>query len=342
MPVLYQYEAGLEADRCLQLFSLFRKYCLSLPQADKYTFFKMKFEQIRSDKKRYMDLLLLADEQESMIDRYLERGEMFVLQADDGESVCVAVVTDEGGGICELKNIAVVPTFQGRGYGCMMVEYLCRRYGDNFVFMTVGTGESTKTVSFYKKCGFVYSHSVPDFFTLHYDHPIVEDGRILSDMLYFRKMIARPTVFREVKRTDECITELLQLWNESVRVSHHFLTEADIEHLTPFVCQALRTVAALVIACHGSRIIGFIGMEHRKIEMLFVSPDYLGCGFGRMLVDVAVREYGCRYVDVNAQNPQAAGFYRHLGFRIFERSETDGQGNPFPLLRMKLVERNDL
>lgn len=123
----------------------------------------MKFEWIRSDKKRYMDLLLLADEQESMIDRYLERGEMFVLQADDGESVCVAVVTDEGGGICELKNIAVVPTFQGRGYGCMMVEYLCRRYGDNFVSMTVGTGESTKTVSFYKKCGFVYSHSVPDF-----------------------------------------------------------------------------------------------------------------------------------------------------------------------------------
>lgn len=79
-------------------------------------------------------------------------------------------------------------------------------------------------------------------------------------------------------------------------------------------------------------------MENRKIEMLFVSPDYFGYGFGRVLAEVAVREYGCRYVDVNVQNPQAADFYRRLGFRVFERSETDGQGNPFPLLRMELVE----
>lgn len=298
----------------------------------------MKFEQITENKKRYLDLLLLADEQESMIDRYLERGEMFVLQADDGAPVCIAVVTDEGGGVCELKNIAVSPAFQRRGYGRMMIEYLCRHYGDNFVFMTVGTGDSQQTVSFYKECGFVYTHSVPDFFTLHYDHPIVEEGRILSDMLYFRKRIARPTVVREVERTDECITELFQLWNESVRASHHFLAEADIERLIPFVHQALRSVESLVVARHGGRLVGFIGMENRKIEMLFVSPDYFGCGFGRVLAEVAVREYGCRYVDVNVQNPQAADFYRRLGFRVFERSETDGQGNPFPLLRMELVE----
>lgn len=159
----------------------------------------MNFKQITGNKKRYLDLLLLADEQESMIDRYLERGEMFLLHTDDGEPVCIAVVTDEGEDVCELKNIAVAPPYQRRGYGCMMVDYLCRHYGDHFVFMTVGTGDSVQTVSFYKKCGFAYSHSVPDFFTLHYDHPIVEEDHILRDMLYFRKRIARPTLAGEVE-----------------------------------------------------------------------------------------------------------------------------------------------
>lgn len=169
----------------------------------------MKFEQITKNKKRYLDLLLLADEQESMIDRYLERGEVFVLQTDDGEPLCIAVVTDEGEGVCELKNIAVAPPCQRRGYGCRMVEYLCRHYGDHFVFMTVGTGDAAQTVSFYRKCGFVYSHTVPDFFTLHYDRPIVEEGRILSDMLYFRKRIARPTMLAgESERENACIQEL--------------------------------------------------------------------------------------------------------------------------------------
>lgn len=124
---------------------------------------------------------------------------MFLLHTDDGNPVCIAVVTDEGEDVCELKNIAVALPYQRRGYGRMMVDYLCRHYGDHFVFMTVGTGDSVQTVSFYKKCGFAYSHSVPDFYTFHYDHPIVEEGHILRDMLYFRKRIARPTLAGEVE-----------------------------------------------------------------------------------------------------------------------------------------------
>lgn len=151
----------------------------------------MKIERITTGKKRYIDLLLLADEQESMVDRYLERGELFVMSADNGDPLCVAVVTDEGSGCCELKNLAVAPLRQRSGLGRAMIGFLCRYFGCRFAFMQVGTGDAPRTVAFYKACGFVYSHSVPDFFTLHYDHPIVEEGRILRDMLYFRRRIAR-------------------------------------------------------------------------------------------------------------------------------------------------------
>lgn len=120
-------------------------------------------EKVGADKKRFIDLLLLADEQESMIDRYLDRGELFVCRGPDGVPTCVAVVTDEGNGVCELKNIAVVPSCWRKGYGRQMIEYLCCHYGGDFLFMTVGTGDSPQTISFYEHCGFSYSHSLPDF-----------------------------------------------------------------------------------------------------------------------------------------------------------------------------------
>lgn len=150
----------------------------------------LEIERVETDKKWFLELLLLADEQESMIDRYLYRGDLFVCYGPDGMPACVAVVTDEGEGICELKNIAVAPSYRRKGYGRQMIDYLCRRYGRDFLFMTVGTGCSRLTVSFYEHCGFSYSHSLPDFFTLNYDHPIIEDGQILRDMLYFRRRIA--------------------------------------------------------------------------------------------------------------------------------------------------------
>lgn len=149
----------------------------------------MKIDQIKTDKKKHLDLLLLADEQESMVDRYIERGDMFAMYNSEREPVCISVVTDEGHGICELKNIAVSPRYQRSGYGRKMIDFLCRHYGNSFTTMLVGTGDSVQTVSFYKSCGFCYSHTVPDFFTLNYDHPIVEEGKVLKDMIYFRKRL---------------------------------------------------------------------------------------------------------------------------------------------------------
>lgn len=141
----------------------------------------MEIRVIKENKKRYLSLLLLADEQESMIDRYLDRGTMYVL--DDGGVKCECVVTDEGG-ILEIKNIATQPEFQGKGYGRAMIEYIAEKYRGRFSILQVGTGDSPLTVPFYEKCGFVRSHIVPNFFTENYDHPIYECGVQLVDMVY--------------------------------------------------------------------------------------------------------------------------------------------------------------
>ena len=144
---------------------------------------------MEDNKKRCLDLLLLADEQESMIDRYLERGSMFALE-EAGETVGVCVVTDEGGGVYEIKNIAVRPPAQGRGYGRAMIEYAvqqCRRAGAHTLL--VGTGDSPLTVPFYERCGCVRSHVIRDFFTDHYDHPIIEAGVQLRDMVYLKRTL---------------------------------------------------------------------------------------------------------------------------------------------------------
>lgn len=141
---------------------------------------------IADKKKQYLELLLLADEQESMIDRYLERGNLFVL-SDAGIVRTVSVVTQESDRICELKNLATDPNFQHRGYGTKMVNFLCRRYADACDFMYVGTGDSPLTIPFYQSCGFVESHRIPDFFTDNYDHPIWEAGRQLVDMVYLKR-----------------------------------------------------------------------------------------------------------------------------------------------------------
>lgn len=149
----------------------------------------MNIQLITTDKKRFLSLLLLADEQESMIDRYLERGDLFVMSDAEAIPISVAVVTDEGNGVLELKNLAVAPACQRKGYGRQMVEFVSRYYADVCHTLLVSTGESRQTLSFYRSCGFTYSHTVADFFTRNYDHPIVEDGKVLKDMIYLRKNV---------------------------------------------------------------------------------------------------------------------------------------------------------
>ena len=144
----------------------------------------MKIRKVMHNKKEYMELLLLADEQEDMIDRYLERGDMFVLE--DGGVLAECVVTREGDGVYELKNIAVAPDCQRKGYGKQLIEFAFSYYGD-CKRMLVGTGDVPSSLGFYHSCGFTESHRVKNFFTDHYDHPMFEDGKQLVDMVYLKR-----------------------------------------------------------------------------------------------------------------------------------------------------------
>ena len=146
----------------------------------------MEIKEVKTDKKQYLDLLLLADEQEDMIDRYLDRGTLLALY--DGGLRAVCVVTKEAPGVFEIKNLAVEPAFQRQGYGRAMVRHVagaCRTAGGTRLL--VGTGDSPLTLPFYRACGFRESNRVPNFFLQFYDHPIYEGGRLLSDMVYLSK-----------------------------------------------------------------------------------------------------------------------------------------------------------
>ena len=149
----------------------------------------MKFLKIENNKKRYIDLLLLGDEEEEMIDKYLERGEMYIL--DDNGIKAECVVTDEGNKILEIKNIAVSPKFQKQGYGKKLIEFITEKYSENFSVIQAGTGDSPLTISFYEKCGFRKSHIVKNFFIDNYKNPIYEEGVQLIDMIYLQKNLKK-------------------------------------------------------------------------------------------------------------------------------------------------------
>ena len=139
------------------------------------------------------------------------------------------------------------------------------------------------------------------------------------------------------QRNQAIFAELLEIWEASVAATHDFLTAYDIQTLKPWVFEAVQTIETLVTAKNDDGIItAFMGSGRDKIEMLFIAPQARGTGIGRQLISYAVNELNIRYVDVNEQNSQAVGFYVKMGFKVFGRSELDTQGNPYPLLYMRL------
>ncbi len=147
----------------------------------------MEFIEVKTDKRAYIDLLLLGDEQEDMIEKYLDRGTMYALMKNDVKAVCV--VTDEGNSVLEIKNIAVKAEYQHMGYGKKLIGLIERKYKGLYNVLKVGTGDSPLTIPFYKKCGFKEMYRVKNFFVDNYDHPIFECGRQLVDMVYLEKAL---------------------------------------------------------------------------------------------------------------------------------------------------------
>ncbi|SHF19770.1 Acetyltransferase (GNAT) domain-containing protein [Mariniphaga anaerophila] len=149
----------------------------------------VKIEKIVENKKQFLDLLLLADEQENMIDKYLPNGDLFALYDDDLKSICVVVPINNE--TCELKNIATYKKYQSKGYGRTLVKFISDFYKNDYKTMLVGTGETPSILSFYKSCGFEQAYLVKNFFTDNYDHPIFEGNVQLVDMIYLKKNLKK-------------------------------------------------------------------------------------------------------------------------------------------------------
>lgn len=145
-------------------------------------------------------------------------------------------------------------------------------------------------------------------------------------------VMSKPLIYL-AKESD--YTELLQLWEASVRATHHFLDEEDIQFYKPLVLeQCFPSVALYVIYHITGRIVAFMGLENDMLEMLFVHPAERKKGYGSLLVDFAVTQQHIRKVDVNEQNKEALGFYLHKGFQVVGRDEVDSTGKPFPILHL--------
>ena len=138
-------------------------------------------------------------------------------------------------------------------------------------------------------------------------------------------------------RTSTLIEQLLNIWEASVRVTHLFLSDAEVNQIKSYVPQALKGVKHLIVMeTENGETLGFMGIENQRLEMLFLSPAERGKGLGRQLLQYGMKNYGLQELTVNEQNPQAVGFYEHLGFETYKRTECDEEGNPYPLLYMKL------
>lgn len=147
------------------------------------------------------------------------------------------------------------------------------------------------------------------------------------------------TIIEVAQRTPELLAQLLQVWERSVQASHDFLSASEIEQIKCYVPQALAEVPhLLVVVDEVGRPLGFMGIADTSLEMLFLAPEARGQGIGRRLLQYGIAHHGVNTLTVNEQNPQARGFYEHMGFVVERRSELDEQGNPYPLLYMRRDE----
>ncbi|MDR2711769.1 MAG: GNAT family N-acetyltransferase [Clostridiales bacterium] len=142
---------------------------------------------ITGEKKVFLPLLLLGDEEESSIDTYLERGELFALYDGDLKSICL--VTDEGEGVLEIQNLATDERYQRRGYASKLIDYIAEHYKNQYDKIILGTGDVPRILDFYQRRSFTVTHRLPNYFTEHYKKPIIEDGVLLKDKVYLERKL---------------------------------------------------------------------------------------------------------------------------------------------------------
>ena len=149
-------------------------------------------------------------------------------------------------------------------------------------------------------------------------------------------------IYEVEDRSPELMDALLAVWESSVRATHLFLAESEIHSIKGYVPEALYGVEHLLVAVDDEgEAVAFMGVQDGSLEMLFIEADSRGKGLGRRLLEEGIDEYSIDRLTVNEQNPQARGFYEHMGFRVCRRTELDEQGNPYPLLYMRLGRCDD-
>lgn len=138
-------------------------------------------------------------------------------------------------------------------------------------------------------------------------------------------------------RTPDLLNRLLEVWESSVRATHLFLSNDEIKSIKKYVPQALNDITHLIIAKdEAGSPVAFMGIENGTLEMLFISSEERGRGLGKRLIQYGIKRYAVERLAVNEQNPQDKGFYEHMGFRVYKRTDQDEQGKPYPLLYMSL------
>ena len=144
-------------------------------------------------------------------------------------------------------------------------------------------------------------------------------------------------IYETKDRNPQLIEQLMAIWEDSVRATHLFLSRDEVKRIKTYVPKFICTVSHLVVAERKTLCpIAFMGIENKRLEMLFISPQERGKGLGRELIEYGISNYGIQEVTVNEQNPQAVGFYQHMGFETYKRTDYDEEGNPYPLLYMRL------
>lgn len=280
----------------------------------------MKIVEVKEEKRKYMPLLLIGDEQESMIERYIDRGRLFLLD-ENGIKAC-AVVTDEGGGRLEIKNIAVEPRFQRQGFGKYLVDFICDEFSESYDELWAGTGEGTENVKFYEECGFVPSHSIRGFFTDNYDHPIFENGVRLTDMIYLKKNLYCETVKISERRE---LMERASLW---------FSEKWDLppreyyDSMEAAVKAKGKTIPQWYLVLNRERKIiagaGAIDNDFHKrpdlspnICALFVDEGYRGRGLARELLYFIRKDLGSMRFEKVYLITDHKNFYEKCGWEFF-------------------------
>lgn len=281
------------------------------------------------------DLLLVADETTEGIQKYLFESEVYIAKLPDSDApIGVFCLYSVNADTIEIMNIAVSEQYQNTGIGSRLLAAsfkIAKEQG--YKEIIVGTADcGIKQIRFYEKNGFIKYDIRKNYFTDIYDTPIYENGIQLKDMVMLRKAI-----IREIRKGEKAdYSQLMAVWESSVKATHHFLKPEDFEFYKMIIPDYFPNVDLYVISS-GEKIYAFMGISDDNLEMLFVSADSRAKGYGKSLLMYALNKLNVKKVDVNEQNTRAVGFYERFGFKVIGRSEKDSMGKDYPILKMEFI-----